>query len=108
MTDPSHSAADASLTKRIAVVGGGIAGLAAAQRLLTLAPTAEVALFEASGRLGGVLRTDRVDGYLIERSADNFITNLPWGLELCRELGIESELLPTDPQRRKALVVSRG
>ena len=77
------------MTGRVAIVGGGIAGLAAAHRLTTLESSLEVTLFEAGPRLGGVLQTDRIDGYMIERSADNFVTNFPWGVELCRELGID-------------------
>lgn len=94
--------------RRIAIVGGGITGLAAAHRVATLAPDVEVALFEASDRVGGILQTDRRDGYLIEHSADSLVTNVPWGLELCRELGIADTLLPTEPSRRKAMVVFEG
>lgn len=94
--------------KRVAVIGGGIAGLAAAHRLITLEPTTEVTLFEASNKLGGVIQSERIDGYLVERSADNFITNFPWGVDLCREIGIADELLETDSARRKALVVRNG
>jgi oxygen-dependent protoporphyrinogen oxidase len=97
-----------SRPKRIAVLGGGIAGLAAAHRLVTLEPSTEVTLFEAGDKLGGVIQSEHVDGYLIERSADNFITNFPWGVDLCRELGIAEELLETDPARRKALIVRDG
>jgi oxygen-dependent protoporphyrinogen oxidase len=93
---------------RIAVIGGGISGLAAAHRLVELAPKAEVRLFEASNRLGGVLETLRDDGYLIERSADSFITRLPYAVELCRQVGIADELVPTDELNRRALVVSGG
>ena len=98
----------AAKPKRIAVLGGGIAGLAAAHRLVTLEPNAEVTLYEASGKLGGVIQTERVDGYLLERSADNFVTNFPWGVELCRELGIADELLETEPTRRRAMIVRDG
>lgn len=94
--------------RRIAIVGGGISGLAAAHRLTTIAPDIEVALFEASDRVGGIVQTVRRGGYLIEQSADSFVTNVPWGLELCRELGIEGTLLPTEASRRKAMVVHDG
>jgi len=94
--------------KRVAVLGGGITGLAAAHRLRELDPTCDVTLFEASSRLGGVLKTVRRDGYLVEHSADNFITSVPWGLDLCRRLGFEHQLLSTNPGRRGALVVHRG
>lgn len=94
--------------RRIAVLGAGITGLAAAHRLHELLPEAEVTVFDAAPRPGGVLRTDRRDGWLLERSADNFITNVPWGVELCRRLGLEGELIETDPRLRRALVVHRG
>ncbi len=94
--------------KRIAVVGGGISGLAAAIRLRELKPDVVVALFEAEGRLGGVLETVARDGYLFEGSADGFITNVPWGIEFCQKVGLADELITTDESRRKALVVCRG
>jgi protoporphyrinogen/coproporphyrinogen III oxidase len=93
---------------RIAVVGGGIAGLAAAYRLIELAPQAQVTLFEAADRVGGVLQTERHGGYLVELSADNFITNVPWGVDLCRRLGLSEQLLPTAPSQRRAMVVRGG
>lgn len=93
--------------RRIAVIGGGISGLAAAHRLLELAPEIRLTLFESSDRLGGVLRTERSDGYLLEHSADNFITNVPWAVELCRRVGLADRLLPTREAQRRALVVHR-
>jgi oxygen-dependent protoporphyrinogen oxidase len=55
-----------------------------------------------------VLRTTRRAGFLIEGSADSFLTAVPWGLELCRRVGLEGQLVPTDPGRRRAFVVRRG
>lgn len=92
----------------VAIVGGGITGLAAAHRMTQLAPRAQVMLFEAAGRLGGVLHTEHEAGYLLEHSADNFITNIPWGLDLCREIGLGGELLATQESDRRALVLCRG
>ncbi len=95
--------------RRVAVLGGGISGLAAAHRLRELDPAAEVTLFEASDRLGGVLQTDRSrEGWLIERSADMFTTREPWCLDLCRRIGIADELVETNPRYRRAYVVRRG
>jgi protoporphyrinogen/coproporphyrinogen III oxidase len=93
---------------RIAIIGGGISGLAAAHQLLELLPQVVLSLFEASNRLGGVLETIERDGYLIERSADNFLTAPPAALDLCRRLGMENELVPTDESRRRAFVVRKG
>lgn len=94
--------------QQIAVIGGGITGLAAAHRLCEIAPDVEVILFEADGRFGGILHTEHVDGYCIEHSADNFITNVPWGIDLCRRIGIEADLMETNASRRRALVVRDG
>jgi len=92
----------------IAVVGGGISGLAAAHRLVETTPGITVTLLEAGPRLGGVLQTEERDGFLLERSADNFLTNVAWGVDLCRRLGIEEELIGTDETRRRAFVVCQG
>src|SRR3954467_4033972 len=94
--------------RRIAIVGGGISGLAAAHRVHELDPSAAIVLFEASQRVGGVLQTERRDGWLIERSADMFTTREPWALDLCRRLGIADELIETDARYRRAFVVRRG
>ncbi|MBI2826616.1 MAG: protoporphyrinogen oxidase [Planctomycetia bacterium] len=100
---------DASQSRRrIAVIGGGIAGLAAAHRVVELEPAAEIVLFEASGRLGGVLHTERRDGFLLELGADSFITSVPWAIDLCRRIGFADQLIETNPAHRRALVVRDG
>jgi oxygen-dependent protoporphyrinogen oxidase len=93
---------------RVAVIGGGIAGPAAAHRVVELAPQAAVTLFEAGPRLGGSLFTERRDGFLIEHGADSFITNLPFAVDLCRRVGLSDELIPTSAAGRRAFVVRRG
>lgn len=105
---PTAESPQLAARRRVAVIGGGISGLAAALRLTELDPAAEVILFEASGRLGGVLGTELRDGYLIERSADMFTTREPWALDLCRRVGLEGELVETDRRFRQAYVVRRG
>ena len=93
---------------RFAIVGGGVTGLAAAYRLTQLLPQSRIELFEASDRLGGVLHTHHRDKLLIERGADSFIDKLPWAVDLCRELGLEDQLIPTNAAHRRALVVRAG
>ena len=95
-------------TRRIAVIGGGISGLAAAHRLRELAPQSQVTLFEAGPRLGGVVSTVHRDGFQVEQSADNFITTVPWGLELCQRLGLTGQLVQTNANCRRTFVVRRG
>ncbi|HQF12716.1 MAG TPA: protoporphyrinogen oxidase [Thermogutta sp.] len=93
---------------RVAVIGAGISGLAAAWQIRRLRPEAELAVFEQQHSVGGVLGTVRENGFQVERSADNFITTLPWGVQLCRELALEDQLVTTHPDHRRAFVVWRG
>jgi oxygen-dependent protoporphyrinogen oxidase len=99
---------EANRSRRVAVIGGGITGLAAAHRLVELGVSADITLLEATGRLGGVLETVRREGFCVERSADNFITAMPWGLDLCRRIGFLDRLVETDQTRRRAFVVHQG
>ncbi len=85
-----------------------MAGLAAAHRLWELDPTCRVTLLEAGPRLGGVISTLHEQGFQVEQSADNFITTVPWGLELCRRLGLSDQLVPTNPACRRTYVVHNG
>lgn len=93
---------------RIAIIGGGISGLTAAYRLTKLLPDAHLELFEASERLGGMLQTRREGDYLIEMGADSFIDKLPAAVELCRELGLGDEIIPTNEEPRRALILHNG
>jgi oxygen-dependent protoporphyrinogen oxidase len=94
--------------RRIAVIGAGITGLAAAHRLLELDPSCLITLFEASDRLGGVISTINRHGFQVERSSDNFITTVPWGLNLCKRLGLADQLIQTNPAYRRTFVVHAG
>ena len=67
-----------------------------------------MSLFEASGRLGGVLRNDPRRRLFDRASADNFITDVPWATDLCRRVGLADMLLATNESHRRALVVCRG
>ncbi len=79
------------------VVGGGITGLAAAYRLTRSG--VPVVLVEASERLGGKIRTERIDGFLVEAGPDSFIAYRPAATELSRELGLgEAIIRTTDPR----------
>src|SRR5580692_13004559 len=105
-------AARADRAFRLAVIGGGISGLAAAHHALELAEksrrTVEVELFDAGPRLGGVIWTERIGDCLVELGADSFITNKPAAIELCRRLNLDDRLIPTDAAHRQALVLRRG
>ena len=78
----------------VVVVGGGISGLAAAERLAA-SGAVRVTLLEASGRVGGAVHTERVDGFLIERGADVMVAMKPAGRRLAERLGIAERLQGT-------------
>ena len=58
--------------------------------------------------MGGVLSTVHQDGFQIEQSADNFITTIPWGIDLCKRLGLTDQLVQTNPAFRRTYVVRAG
>ncbi len=93
---------------RVAVVGAGITGLAAAHQLSSGDETLDVTLFEASERLGGVLQTEEVDGFRLELGPDSVLSRLPWGVELFRRIGLADELINTNQSHQGAHVVFRG
>ncbi len=82
-----------SATVDVAIVGGGIAGLAAAFELRTRGVSVQV--LEASTRPGGVIRTERVDGWVIDGGPDSMLVQKPAAVALCRELGLGDRLIST-------------
>jgi len=97
--------------KRIAIVGGGISGLAAAFALeeRRLAGDAlEFVVYESSPRFGGVLFTEQVESCLVEAGPDSFLTEKPWAADLCRRLGIEDQLIGSNDADRKTYILVKG
>lgn len=98
--------------KRIIVIGAGIAGLAAANRLVELTNekslAIELMLLEASPRLGGTIATERIDDFIVEAGPDSFITEKPSALLLCERLGLTSRLVSTQAAYQKIYIVHRG
>ena len=90
--------------RRVAVVGGGITGLATAYYLQQAG--AAVHLVEAADRLGGKIRTDELAGVPLEAGPDSFLARVPWAVDLCRELGLGDELIA--PATGAAFVWARG
>ncbi len=88
---------------RIAVIGGGIAGVSAAYELACSG--AEFVLYETSDRLGGIIETVRRDGFVIECGPDSWVTEKPWARELAVELGLEDEILPSNDRLRRTYIV---
>ncbi len=99
---------------RVAIVGGGIAGLAAAYELEKARvagdsnSTVDYTLYEERSQLGGSLASEIVNGVVLERGPDSFLTEKPAAIELCRELGLGGELLPSNDAARKTYIVVRN
>ena len=92
--------------KRVVVVGGGITGLAAALRLSERG--ANVTVLEAAAEPGGAIKTVRRDRWLFEGGPDAFITVKSGALDLVKRLGLEGEVIGTNPEHRRAFIVRRG
>jgi oxygen-dependent protoporphyrinogen oxidase len=96
----------------VVIVGGGISGLAAAHFLERQAAQAgtelRIRLLEAESHLGGVIRTERCGEFLLEAGPDSFLSLKPAAIELCREVGLEGELVGSNDDRRKTFVFQGG
>lgn len=93
---------------RIAIVGGGISGLAAAHFMAIHRPDINTILIEQDDRLGGKIVTERFDGFVVEGGPDSFLSSKPRGIGLAAELGLEPRLQGTDEAKRRTWVMSAG
>jgi protoporphyrinogen oxidase len=89
----------------VVIVGGGISGLSAALELATR--RVPFILLEASDRTGGLVRTERVNGFTIDSGADSMLAAKPAAVQLCEELGLGHRLMTSTPPRT-AYVHARG
>jgi oxygen-dependent protoporphyrinogen oxidase len=93
---------------KIAILGGGLAGVTAAYELARLrergAPI-DATLFEAGNRLGGIIETVREGGFIIECGPDGWVTEKPWARELAEELGLATQ--PSLDAQRKTWLVGK-
>ena len=90
---------------KVAVIGGGIAGVSAAYELARSG--VDFTLYEASPRLGGIVETVRRDGFVVECGPDSWVTEKPWARELAVELGLEDEIIPSNDSQRR-IYIARG
>src|SRR5487761_890740 len=97
--------------RRIAILGGGISGLSAAfylEQARRKGAQIQYQLFESGPRLGGVLKSEQRDGFVMEHGAEAFLTQKSAARELCRELGIEDQLIEENAAAPKPSVFARG
>ncbi len=93
--------------KKIIIIGGGIAGLAAAHRIqeaIAQGAPLECSLLEASDAFGGKIATERFDGFVVERGPDSFISQKPAAIQFCKRLGLEERLVGTNPDQTATYV----
>jgi oxygen-dependent protoporphyrinogen oxidase len=96
---------------RIVIIGGGIAGLAAAYELekaQAAGASLDYTLYESLPRLGGTLASEIVDGVVLERGPDSFLTEKAAAMDLCRELGLAGDLIPSNDAARRTWIVVRN
>lgn len=103
--------------RRIAVVGAGISGLAAAHRLVERAAAdpaggggrqLELVVYEEAPRAGGIVATERAGGLVLEDGPDAFVTDKPEAVALCERLGLGPRLVATRPEFRRSAIVFGG
>ncbi len=96
--------------KQAIIVGGGISGLASAYLLREKAKAAgmelAITLLEKEHRFGGKIWSRREDGFLCEWGPNGFLDNKPQTLELCRQLGVDGQLLRSNDNARKRFIFS--
>ena len=85
------------------VIGGGITGLAACWYLAKSGY--RPVLIEREARLGGVIRTDHVEGCLVEGGPDSFLASKPAAMDLIRELGLEGDVIGSNDHQRVTFIV---
>ncbi len=93
--------------KKIVIIGGGIAGLAAAHRLqeeIDRGGSLDCVVLEATNQFGGKIATERFDGFVIERGPDSFISQKPAAVEMCKKLGLGDRLVGTNQEQTKTYV----
>jgi oxygen-dependent protoporphyrinogen oxidase len=91
---------------RVVVIGGGIAGLSAAQRLAQVRPDAEIIVLEAADRVGGKLRRVQVGGSWVDVGAEAMLARRPEGLAAVEAAGLAEDVVT--PLTTAALLRNRG
>ncbi len=91
---------------KVAIVGGGVSGLAAAHYLARAGIPSR--LFERRARLGGSIRTETAGGCLVEAGADSWLAAKDWMEGLLEELGLAGQAIDSNDSRRRTFVIRRG
>ncbi len=90
--------------KSIAILGAGISGLCTAYYLIKQKPGLQLTIFDGRSRPGGVIKTEKTDGFIIEAGPDSFLTKKKAATELCIELGLQDQLEGSLDSQRKTFI----
>lgn len=93
---------------RVAIIGGGLSGLATAVQIHLADASVELRLVEAASRCGGVIHTEYSAPFLIDHGADMFATSPPAALKLCERMGVADQLIEPKVEGRGAMIVFQG
>lgn len=95
------------MAERIAIIGGGVAGLSAAlkvRRAMDEGEDVEFVLYEKDERLGGKILTEKVDGFTIDGGPDCYLSEKPWVGQTAKALGIDSDLIGSNDEKKKTFI----
>ena len=96
----------------VTIIGGGISGLATAfylqEKSRKHGEEVEYTLVESSPHLGGKITTERVGDFVVEGGPDLMLTQKPWGVQLCHDLGLGDRLISTNDDRRNTFLLQKG
>ncbi|MEO8877916.1 MAG: protoporphyrinogen oxidase, partial [Polyangiaceae bacterium] len=98
--------------RRIVIVGGGLSGLTCA-RAISIASAKKnervaISVLESANRFGGIIGTDRHDGFVLDHGPDGWVTNKPEAAALAHDLGLDDQVIPTIPENRRVYLVHAG
>jgi oxygen-dependent protoporphyrinogen oxidase len=97
---------------KLFIIGGGIAGLSAAYYAQKKLADTQITLLDSGSRWGGKISTERIafdnGDFIIEGGPDTFLATKPWGVALCKELGLGERLHGTNPHQKKTYVLHRN
>ncbi len=96
---------------KVAIIGGGISGMSAAFYLgkerANGAPV-EYTIFDSEPRLGGSMYSEHIDGCVVEAGPDSFLTEKPWAINLCQEIGLGDQLIGSNDALRKTYIIVKN
>lgn len=96
-------------SQKVVVLGGGITGLSTAYSLMKKSKEQgldlEIELLEASDRFGGKIRTFQEQGFTMEAGPDSFLARKTAAVDLIREVGLEADIVGTNPKAKKTYIM---